>query len=243
MGTKVSARPNVLVDESLTEPAHQERTRRAREALLDAARLHFAENGYEATTVEEIAKHAEVAVGGFYQHFRSKRQVLLILLDRLLAELEVIPSWLREDDAGTIFECIRDRFTREWHHAGIYRAWREAAMQNSALTRIHEKIEIWATTRTTEALNALAATPGARRDVDLRAVSYILSMLFLRLLESPGSDREALAETIVAMLEGTFFGDSRNAGWRARHADTRAPASHDDIGGRGKRARVADSHD
>jgi AcrR family transcriptional regulator len=228
MGTKAPARPNVLVDESLSEPARQDRSRRAREALLDAALLRFAEHGYDATTVEEIAKHAGSAVGGFYQHFRSKRQVLLILLDRLLAELESLPPWVRDDDAPTILECIRLRFTGEWRHAGVYRAWREAALHNASLAQIQESIETWANVGTAGALNALAAAPGARRNVDVPTLSSMLTVIFLRLLESNGPNREVLADTIVAILKHALFGDPGDGGdsaWVVTHAERRAPPS------------------
>jgi AcrR family transcriptional regulator len=216
MGTKTPARPNVLVDESLPDAARQDRSRRAREALLDAALSRFAENGYEATTVEEIAKHAGIAVGGFYQHFRSKRQVLLILVDRLLAELETLPPWVRDDDAATILECLRLRFTGEWRHAGVYRAWREAALHNASLAQLQQSIETWATVRTAAALNVLAAAPGARRNVDVPTISSMLSVIFLRLLESNGPNRELLADTIVAMVEHALSGDTLFPG--GRHA-------------------------
>jgi AcrR family transcriptional regulator len=76
-------RPDVLADEVLTAPPRQERSRRSREALIAAARSRFASYGYDATAVEDVAKDAGVAVGGFYVHFRSKRKVLLVLVDRL----------------------------------------------------------------------------------------------------------------------------------------------------------------
>jgi AcrR family transcriptional regulator len=199
-------RPNVLSGEFLAEPSRRERTRRAREALLDATLARFAARGYDATTIEEIAKDAGIAVGGFYQHFRSKRQVLLILLDHLLAELESPPCSPR-DEAATIIGCIHHRFTSMWQYAGVYRAWREAALRDATLTGIQESIEAWTTGRGAAALNAAAAAPGARRNVDVPTLSYMLSTIFLRLLESSVPDRAALADTVVAMVTHAVFED------------------------------------
>ena len=203
----LARRPNVLLDESLSEPARQKRSRRARKALLDAALVRFAANGYDATTVEEISKDAGVAVGGFYQHFRSKRQVLLILLDRLLAELEVVPSWAPGDDAATILACIRHRFTGIWQYAGVYRAWREAALRDPSLNEIQESIEAWGTMRSAAALNAAAAVPWARPNVDVQTLSYMLCVIFLRLLESNVPDRAALADSVVTIVTHALFED------------------------------------
>jgi AcrR family transcriptional regulator len=206
-GTAGRSRPDVLSGEFLAEPARRERSRRAREALLDAALSRFTAHGYDATTVEEVAKDAGIAVGGFYQHFRSKRQVLLVLLDHLLAELESLPPRAPDDEAATILACIRHRFTSIWQYAGVYRAWREAAQRDASLSEIQASIEAWTTAKGAAALHAAAAAPGARRNADVATLSYVLSVIFLRLLESNVPDRAVLADAVVAMVTHALFED------------------------------------
>ena len=59
-------------------PSWRVRERRARhDALLDAARAVFAERGYHAATVEEIAARAEVGKGTVYLHFPEGKAALL----------------------------------------------------------------------------------------------------------------------------------------------------------------------
>jgi len=59
----------------------RERERRARRAqILEAAKEVFAEKGFQATTAEEIARRAEVAVGTLYLYFRSKEELYVSLL-------------------------------------------------------------------------------------------------------------------------------------------------------------------
>ncbi|MBD3291456.1 MAG: TetR family transcriptional regulator [Armatimonadia bacterium] len=53
-----------------------------REAILDAAEDLFATQGYVATTIEQIAERAMVAVGTMYNYFASKSQLLLALNER-----------------------------------------------------------------------------------------------------------------------------------------------------------------
>src|SRR5258708_10793939 len=86
------ARPDLLAGQELPPAPQQERSRRKREALLEKALALFAERGYEQTSIEEIARAAGVAVGGFYQHFTSKRQILLVLMDRLLQAVSLL-TW------------------------------------------------------------------------------------------------------------------------------------------------------
>ncbi len=52
-----------------------EETRPKRDAILDAARTLFAKQGYEETTIADIAGAAGVAVGTVYLYFRNKHEV------------------------------------------------------------------------------------------------------------------------------------------------------------------------
>ncbi len=75
---------------------HRRRTRRpraAREAeILAAAREVFAEQGYAAAAVAEIARRAGVVEGTVYAYFESKRALLIAVLrvfyEELIAETE-----------------------------------------------------------------------------------------------------------------------------------------------------------
>lgn len=61
----------------------------ARERLVLAAADLYAEQGYDATTVTEIAERAGVTKSTFFRHFSDKREVLVAgqeALSRLLAE-------------------------------------------------------------------------------------------------------------------------------------------------------------
>jgi AcrR family transcriptional regulator len=53
-----------------------------REQLLDAAIACFADHGYNSAKVSDIVQRAGVAQGTFYLYFKSKREVLLALVER-----------------------------------------------------------------------------------------------------------------------------------------------------------------
>lgn len=60
----------------------QERSRRRLETILDAAATLFAVQGYEAVTVDAIAKSAGTPIGSVYQFFADKRAVFSALARR-----------------------------------------------------------------------------------------------------------------------------------------------------------------
>ncbi|HSG89665.1 MAG TPA: TetR/AcrR family transcriptional regulator [Pseudomonadales bacterium] len=59
----------------------------SRRRLLDAARELFVEHGYDRTRPQDIARHAGVATGTFYLHFRDKEDVFLAFADEAQAHL------------------------------------------------------------------------------------------------------------------------------------------------------------
>jgi AcrR family transcriptional regulator len=77
----IPSRPNPIAGERLPRSLSQARSRITRQRLLRAAMDLFSRDGYEAASIAAIAKRAGIAVGGFYQYFRSKRQLLLVLMN------------------------------------------------------------------------------------------------------------------------------------------------------------------
>lgn len=62
-----------------------ERRSQTRRALLDAAATLFAQQGYHAVSLDEIAAHAGYTRGALHYNFADKHQLLLDLLDERLA--------------------------------------------------------------------------------------------------------------------------------------------------------------
>jgi AcrR family transcriptional regulator len=66
-------------------PAREPKRERGKQrvaALLDSAAAVFAEKGYEAATMTEIAERAGAAIGSLYQFFPSKEALAEALFDR-----------------------------------------------------------------------------------------------------------------------------------------------------------------
>jgi AcrR family transcriptional regulator len=58
-----------------------------REQLLDVARALFAEKGFDATSIEEIAHRAGVSKPVVYEHFGGKEGIYAVVVDREMQRL------------------------------------------------------------------------------------------------------------------------------------------------------------
>lgn len=205
--------PNLLAGEELPEAPKQARSRRAREALLDAALALFAGRGFEATSVEEIATRARIAVGGFYSHFRSKRQVLLVLMDRLVGELAALDLSIPAGapPQAVIAGLVHVGLRVDWAYIGAYRAWHEVILRDPALAELHRQIEAWSMSRLRTISQMLAGHPSARTDFDVETFCWVTNQLFWRLTEAHVENREAVERTVAHMLGHAIFADAADS--------------------------------
>lgn len=72
--------------------AGNKKTEGARERIISSARILFAENGYQKTTVVDISKKAGLSEAALYEYFKGKEDLLLTIpglwVSELLADLE-----------------------------------------------------------------------------------------------------------------------------------------------------------
>lgn len=150
-----------------------------REQLLDVALEAFAEQGFHATSMNEVAEAAGVTKPVLYQHFSSKRQLYLELLDevgnRLLDEIGKATT-----EARTPHEQVERGF-------GAYFSW--VAHDRKAFTLLfgsgaRRDDEFAETVRRVEAAIAEAIAPLIAADID-------------------DGHRHTLAFALVGLAEGT----------------------------------------
>lgn len=113
-------RPNLLAGEDLPANPRQKRSIEKRERLKTAGLALFAEKRFEGASIEDIASRARLAVGGFYQHFRSKRRLLLVLMDELLeklSRLDLRPQGM-SDPRSSLRALLKGAFSHDLHYLG-----------------------------------------------------------------------------------------------------------------------------
>lgn len=180
----MSGRPNLLAGEDLPPEPRQKRSLEKRARLKAAGLVLLGEKGYEGTSIDEIARRAKLAVGSFYQHFRSKRQLLLALMDELLGKLSQLDfsPGTATNIRAVIHELLARAFSHDLRYLGAYRAWQEAVLSDPDLARKQQEIQAWTTARVTTVFEALQRLPGARAGVDIPGLARVMDSFFWSLL-------------------------------------------------------------
>ena len=99
-------------DVGVSEPKRVRMTgQQRREQLVGVARAAFAERGFEATTVEEIAERAGVSKPVVYEHFGGKEGLYAVVVDReVLALTDRITAALDASHPRVAAEQAADAF-------------------------------------------------------------------------------------------------------------------------------------
>lgn len=87
-------------------PLREKRKAQTRANLIKAAMELFANNGYQETTLEQVAERAGLHVQTLYRHFRSKQELATATDQDLLEEFRAIIT--APNRKGNTFSCWRE---------------------------------------------------------------------------------------------------------------------------------------
>src|SRR5205085_1302305 len=103
-------------------PLRKEAKALYRNAILDAAEIVFAERGFHAARIQDIAARARIAVGTVYNHFETKEDVLAALFEEHASEFAGALEPVAGDPKG--FEAaLRVRVRRLLSHIDRHRGF------------------------------------------------------------------------------------------------------------------------
>lgn len=174
-----------------------------RRQLLDVARDVFAERGFHATSMDEIAVAAGVTKPVLYQHFPSKRSLYMELLEDVGTQLlEQLGS--ATESAATGREQVEEGFAAYFHfvasNQSAFRLLFGASVRNDPDFALVAERTVGATA---EAVSALIAVPGSpeQRRVLANALVGMAEAASRRMLADPDaeSDPDALAGWLAEM--------------------------------------------
>lgn len=156
------------------------RRARRREQLLDAALEEFTSGGYRATRIADVCARAKVSTRNFYEEFRGKEDVLLVLHDRVnglaIDHVRSTLATVSDTDAvsriGTLLDAFVSAVTADPRLPRL--AYVEAVGVSPALESQHQEwVRRWAEFIAGEAMRAAEHGLAPRRDYRLTAIALV----------------------------------------------------------------------
>lgn len=122
---------------ALRQPSGGPRAHRTIGRIIEAARDVFLTRGYSGTTIDEIARVAEVSRGSFYTYFSSRREALLAVGAHAASESISVIERLPEAGAtrASLTEWVADYFDMLDVHGSFSLAWTQAAQEDEEIRR------------------------------------------------------------------------------------------------------------
>jgi AcrR family transcriptional regulator len=109
----------------MTKPKRQTRGEQTRSAILDAAMNLFLESGYNGTSMRQIAREANIALGGIYNHFPGKEDIFKALVTERIP-VDIIREALStvEDTEGPqmlakAFDRLQAQYREHYYFFGL----------------------------------------------------------------------------------------------------------------------------
>ncbi|TYB45383.1 TetR/AcrR family transcriptional regulator [Actinomadura chibensis] len=134
----------------------------------------FTRNGYEATTMREIAEQLQITKPALYYHFSSKEEIIRTLFEEHLATWDEIISWAASQPASP--DLRREVLTR-WANATRHRRMEliRLAVANQESIKALAPLRTGMASRLTELVTILIGPEASVRD-RIRARMAVLSV-------------------------------------------------------------------
>lgn len=195
----------------------QARGRATRARLLGAAEDLFTRQGYDGTSIGDVAERAGVGVGTVYHHFSDKRAILLELIDdwgdRLAAERRGEPDLARflganaRDALGSYFRAAYDRLRKK---PSLYLVALALAGRDAEVARRYERIEQMGIQRLRELIEYGQRRGIMRAEIDADSAAFLVhnaidvaaTQVLVRGVAKPDPDRivQGLTDMICRYL-------------------------------------------
>ena len=156
----------------------QDHSRDTRSRLRQLALKLFAEQGYEKTSLREIAEQLGVTKAALYYYFKSKEDIVRSLVEDYVADLDELIAWAKAQPRtpDTRAEIVRRYLHVVATGAEVFRMLHQNQAAVSGLANAKERGELFK--ERMDALVELLTEPGAPLRDQIRAASCLMSVSF-----------------------------------------------------------------
>ncbi len=163
--------------ENLRDSGH-DRGRDTRSRLRELALQMFAEQGYEKTSLREIAERLGVTKAALYYYFKSKEDIVRSLVEDYMAEIDELIAWGKTQprSSASRAEIVRRYLDIVTNGTAVFRLLHQNQAAVSSLAAGKERGALFR--ERLDALVDLLSAPGAPVHDQVRAASCLMSISF-----------------------------------------------------------------
>jgi AcrR family transcriptional regulator len=170
-----------MTSEAMHEKVHgegHERGRETRSRLRELALQLFAEQGYEQTSLREIAERLGVTKAALYYYYKSKEDIVRDLVEDYMAQIDQLIAWGKDQprSAETRAAIVRRYLDIVVNGSAVFRLLHQNQAAVSSLAAAKERGELFR--ERIDALIGLLTEPGAPMHDEIRAASCLMSISF-----------------------------------------------------------------
>ena len=164
------------MDQKVAEHAHDRSDTRSR--LRELALQLFAEQGYEQTSLREIAERLGVTKAALYYYFKSKEDIVRSLVEDYMAQIDDLIAWAKDQprEPAIRAEIVSRYLDIVANGTAVFRLLHQNQAAVSSLAAAKERGELFR--ERMDALVDLLTEPGAPVIDQIRAASCLVSISF-----------------------------------------------------------------
>jgi AcrR family transcriptional regulator len=174
-----------------------------KQQIIDAATNSFSLYGYKATTIDQVAKLANVGKGTIYTFFKNKEELFDEIINRLIKEMKKVadesvnPSYsFYENVHRSLYGLLE--FRKE-HQLTIKLSQEARDIGTPAVLEVMERLELAILNFIKEKVIS-AIQKGEIRECDPEITSFIMMKLYIALIFDWEKKREPLSKEKISEL-------------------------------------------
>ena len=164
-----------------------------RKRILEAATTEFAEYGFENTSIQQIAKKAEISVGSVYKYFENKEELFAMVVKEnlaLLEELLLLHSTSNEDVIVKAEKVLKELLRFSKKHPQLIKLYNAITTGNNVefSRMLAERVESISARIYTDVIEKAQVTGDVRADINPGFFAFLLDNIFTMLQFSISCD-------------------------------------------------------
>ncbi len=157
-----------------------------RDRILNVAIEEFANNGFESTSIQQIAKKSGISVGSVYKYFENKETLFSMVVQEGLSSIENLLMSLADSNEDILIKAekiIRSLLEYSRQNPGLIKLYCQLTTGDNSefLNTLSQRIEAVSASVYTVTISKAQETGDVRNDINPAFFAFLLDNIFMML--------------------------------------------------------------